>query len=146
MFALFAGIAGFGIGNMVQANSIANALNANFSIPEWVTGVVLVLLVGAVLLGGIDRISSVAGKLVPFMAVAYIVAATLVLLINITEIPAAFGLIFTHAFTPPQPLAALPARLSGQLFDLVWPAAYFQTKQVLDRRPLYMRPHRPKAL
>jgi len=145
-FALFAGIAGFGIGNMVQANSIANALNANFSIPEWVTGVVLVLLVGAVLLGGIDRISSVARKLVPFMAVAYIAAATLVLLINITEIPAAFGLIFTHAFTPPQPLAALPARLSGQLFDLVWPAAYFQTKQVLDRRPLHMRPHRPKAL
>ena len=72
---------------MVQADSIANALNANFSIPEWVTGVVLVLLVGAVLLGGIDRISSVAGKLVPFMAVAYIAAATLVLLINITEIP-----------------------------------------------------------
>ena len=99
-FALFAGIAGFGIGNMVQANSIANALNANFSIPEWITGVVLVLLVGAVLLGGIDRISTVAGKLVPFMAVAYIAAATLVLLINITEIPAAFGLIFTHAFTP----------------------------------------------
>ena len=61
---------------------------------------VLVLLVGAVLLGGIDRISSVAGKLVPFMAVAYIASATLVLLINITEIPAAFGLIFTHAFTP----------------------------------------------
>jgi AGCS family alanine or glycine:cation symporter len=55
---------------MVQANSIANALNANFSIPEWVTGVVLVLLVGAVLLGGIDRISTVAGKLVLFMAVA----------------------------------------------------------------------------
>ena len=76
-FALFAGIAGFGIGNMVQANSIANALNANFSIPEWVTGVVLVLLVGAVLLGGIDRISSVAGKLVPFMAVAYIACCNL---------------------------------------------------------------------
>jgi len=70
---------------MVQANSIANALNANFSIPEWIIGVVLVLLVGAVLLGGIDRISTMAGKLVPFMAVAYIAAATLVLLINVTK-------------------------------------------------------------
>ena len=93
-FALFAGIAGFGIGNMVQANSIANALNVNFAIPEWVTGLALVLLVGAVLLGGIERISTVAGKLVPFMAVAYIAAATLVLLINVAEIPAAIGLIF----------------------------------------------------
>ena len=127
-FALFAGIAGFGfgigigigigIGNMVQANSIANALNANFSIPEWVTGVVLVLLVGAVLLGGIDRISSVAGKLVPFMAVAYIAAATLVLLINITEIPAAFGLIFTHAFTP-------SAATGGFAGAAVWAAIRF---------------------
>ncbi|MDC1058539.1 alanine/glycine:cation symporter family protein [Planktomarina temperata] len=109
-FALFAGIAG--IGNMVQANSIANALNANFSIPEWVTGVVLVLL------GGIDRISSVAGKLVPFMAVAYIAAATLVLLINITEIPAAFGLIFTHAFTP-------SAATGGFAGAAVWAAIRF---------------------
>lgn len=117
-FALFAGIAGFGIGNMVQANSIANALNANFSIPEWVTGVVLVLLIGAVLLGGIDRISSVAGKLVPFMAVAYIAAATLVLLINITEIPAAFGLIFTHAFTP-------SAATGGFAGAAVWAAIRF---------------------
>ena len=99
-FALFAGIAGFGIGNMVQTNSIANALNVNFAIPEWVTGLALVLLVGAILLGGIERISTVAGKLVPFMAVAYIAAATLVLLINVAEIPAAIGLIFTHAFTP----------------------------------------------
>ena len=117
-FALFAGIAGFGIGNMVQANSIANALNANFSIPEWITGVVLVLLVGAVLLGGIDRISTVAGKLVPFMAVAYIAAATLVLLINITEIPAAFGLIFTHAFTP-------SAATGGFAGAAVWAAIRF---------------------
>jgi AGCS family alanine or glycine:cation symporter len=53
-FALFASIAGFGIGNMVQANSIANTLNANFTIPEWLTGIVLVVLVGAVLLGGLQ--------------------------------------------------------------------------------------------
>ena len=117
-FALFAGIAGFGIGNMVQANSIANALNVNFAIPEWVTGLALVLLVGAVLLGGIERISTVAGKLVPFMAVAYIAAATLVLLINVAEIPAAIGLIFTHAFTP-------TAATGGFAGAAVWAAIRF---------------------
>ncbi len=99
-FALFAGVAGFGIGNMVQANSIANALNANFAIPEWLTGILLVVLVGAVLLGGIERIASVAGKLVPIMAIAYIAAGTLVLALNAGAIPGAFALIFKHAFTP----------------------------------------------
>lgn len=117
-FALFAGVAGFGIGNMVQANSIANALSANFAIPEWVTGVVLVVLVGAVLLGGIERISDIAGKLVPFMAVAYIAAATIVLALNADAIPGAFGLIFTHAFTP-------SAATGGFAGAAVWAAIRF---------------------
>jgi AGCS family alanine or glycine:cation symporter len=117
-FALFAGIAGFGIGNMVQANSIANALNANFAIPEWITGVVLVVLVGAVLLGGIERIATVAGKLVPLMAVGYIAAGSLILIINLPEIPAAFGLIFKHAFTP-------TAATGGFAGAAVWAAIRF---------------------
>ncbi len=117
-FALFAGIAGFGIGNMVQANSIANALQANFAIPEWLTGIVLVVLVGAVLLGGIHRISTVAGKLVPFMAVAYIGASAIVLILNAGAIPATFGLIFTHAFTP----AAATGGFAGAA---VWAAIRF---------------------
>ena len=117
-FALFAGIAGFGIGNMVQSNSIANALNANFAIPEWLTGVVLVVLVGAVLLGGIERIAAVAGKLVPIMAIGYITAGALVLLLNISAIPAAFALIFTHAFSP----AAATGGFAGAA---VWAAIRF---------------------
>ena len=117
-FALFAGIAGFGIGNMVQSNSIANALNANFAIPEWLTGVVLVVLVGAVLLGGIERIAAVAGKLVPVMAIGYILAGSLVLLLNIGAIPAAFALIFTHAFSP----AAATGGFAGAA---VWAAIRF---------------------
>ena len=100
LFALFAGVAGFGIGNMVQSNSIADALQTNFAVPEWVTGLVLLVLVGAVLLGGLQRISSVAGALVPIMAIAYIAASTIVLAINADQIPTAFGLIFTHAFSP----------------------------------------------
>ncbi|MDA7948916.1 MAG: sodium:alanine symporter family protein [Hyphomicrobiaceae bacterium] len=117
-FALFAGIAGFGIGNMVQANSIAHALNVNFAIPHWLTGVVLVGLVGAVLLGGIERIAHVAGKLVPLMAVGYIAAGMLVLILNVTEIPAAFGLIFQHAFSP----AAATGGFAGAA---VWAAIRF---------------------
>ena len=117
-FALFASIAGFGIGNMVQANSIANALNANFAIPEWLTGIVLVVLVGAVLLGGIERISTVAGKLVPIMAIAYIGAGTLVLALNADAIPGAFSLIFTHAFTP-------TAATGGFAGAAVWAAIRF---------------------
>ena len=100
LFALFAGVAGFGIGNMVQSNSIAAALQTNFAVPEFVTGVILMVLVGAVLLGGLQRISSVAGALVPVMAIAYIAASTIVLAINADQIPTAFGLIFTHAFSP----------------------------------------------
>jgi AGCS family alanine or glycine:cation symporter len=99
-FALFASVAGFGIGNMVQANSVAHALNNSLALPEWVTGAVLFLLVGAVLIGGIQRIAAVAGKLVPFMAITYIAAGTLVLVLNLGAIPEAFRLIFTHAFTP----------------------------------------------
>ena len=99
-FAGFGAIAGFGIGNTVQANSVADVLNSSYGIPAWVTGVVLLVLVGAVILGGIKRIAQVAGRLVPFMAVAYLLAGLIVLAINAAEIPAAFGLIFTHAFTP----------------------------------------------
>lgn len=99
-FALFGGLAGFGIGNMVQSNSIAEAVSSSFGIPHLVTGIVLAGLTGFVLLGGIKRIGAVAEKLVPGMCIAYIVAALFVLITNASGIPAAFGLIFSHAFSP----------------------------------------------
>ncbi|MTI03415.1 sodium:alanine symporter family protein, partial [Roseibium sp. RKSG952] len=99
-FALFGAIAAFGIGNGVQANGVAQVLESNFGLNTSVTGVVLMVLTAAVILGGITRIGAVAGKLVPFMAVAYIIAGLLVLLINIGEIGNALSLVFTHAFTP----------------------------------------------
>ena len=99
-FAAFAGLAGFGIGNMVQANSVADALEASFGVPFWVTGVVLALLVGLVLIGGIKRIGTVAGALVPLMAIGYIGAGSIVLAMNAGAIPGAFRLIFEHAFSP----------------------------------------------
>ncbi|MDF3196009.1 sodium:alanine symporter family protein [Pseudomonas sp. 1928-m] len=99
-FAIFGGFAGFGIGNMVQVNSMAAALHTTFNIPLWVTGVVTMLFVGMVILGGIKRIGKVAATLVPFMCVAYIIAALVVLVVNASEIPKAFEMIFTYAFTP----------------------------------------------
>lgn len=100
LFAIFAAVAGFGIGNTVQANSVADVLQSNFGIPTWLTGLVLMVLVGLVLIGGIRRIGQVASSLVPVMAIAYVIAGLAVLAINAEEIPAAFSLIFTHAFSP----------------------------------------------
>ena len=99
-FAIFGAVAAFGIGNAVQVNSMAAALDNSFGVPEWVTGVVVAALVGIVVIGGIRRIGDVAGKLVPAMIVLYLGAALLILAINVTAIPDAIGLIFTHAFTP----------------------------------------------
>jgi alanine or glycine:cation symporter, AGCS family len=100
LFAGFGAIAGFGIGNTVQANSVANVINTSFGVPNLVTGLVLMVLTAGVILGGIKRIGAVAGKLVPFMAVAYIAAGLVVLLINISELGNAISMVFTYAFTP----------------------------------------------
>ena len=100
LFALFGALASFGIGNTVQANSVAHALETQFSIPLWVTGVGLLLLTAAVVLGGIKRIAQVAGKLVPFMAIAYLTAGLIVLITHFSEIPTAIALIIESAFTP----------------------------------------------
>lgn len=100
LFAIFGTIAGFGIGNTVQSNSVASVIESNFGLPTWASGVVLMVLVGAVLIGGIKRIGLVAGKLVPFMAIAYVGAGLVVLAINSEQIPHALSLVFTHAFSP----------------------------------------------
>lgn len=98
-FAFFGAFAGFGIGNMVQANSVADVMHTSFGISKLGTGIVLALLVGLVLIGGIRWIAQVAGKLVPAMAIAYVTAGLVVLILNASEIPAALSLIFSSAFT-----------------------------------------------
>lgn len=117
-FAFFASIAGFGIGNMVQANSVADALASSFAVPHWLTGLVLVALVGTVLIGGIERIAAVADMLVPFMAIAYVGACLLVMVANAAAIPTAFQLVFEHAFSP----AAASGGFAGAA---VWAAMKF---------------------
>ena len=98
-FALFGTIAAFGIGNTIQANSVADAAATNLNIPHGWTGLILAVMTAIVLIGGIKWIGQVAGKLVPFMAVAYIVGSLSIIIMNIDGVPAALGLIVSDAFT-----------------------------------------------
>ncbi|SDM04466.1 alanine/glycine:cation symporter family protein [Halarsenatibacter silvermanii] len=100
LYAFLAGVAALGIGNMVQSNTLAEAARDGFAVPEYITGVVVVFFVALVILGGIKRIGRVAERLVPIMAVFYIIGAIIILILNITEIPAAFADIFRLAFSP----------------------------------------------
>ena len=100
LFAIFAFIAAFGIGNMVQSNSVADSVKASFGIPNWVTGIILATFTAMVILGGIKSIAKVTQILVPFMIIIYITAASVILLMKISAIPQIFALIFQHAFTP----------------------------------------------
>lgn len=97
-FALFGSLAGFGLANTVQSNAVSQVLETNFAVPTVVSGLVMAVLVGTVLLGGIKRIAVVAGKLVPFMALLYISATLLILITHATDIPAAIVLVVDSAF------------------------------------------------
>ena len=98
-FALFGGLAGFGIANTVQSNSVSQVMHDSFSVPPLVTGLVLMLLVAAVILGGIRRIASVASWLVPMMALSYILMSLVVIIVHLSEVPAAIVTIVESART-----------------------------------------------
>ncbi|HUW50333.1 MAG TPA: sodium:alanine symporter family protein [Sulfuricella sp.] len=100
LFALFTALATFGIGNMTQANAAAKIFEATFHVAPWVTGIVLMTLTALVILGGIRSIGKFTSLLVPFMIIGYVGSALVVLALNITEIPHAFYLIFSSAFSP----------------------------------------------
>ena len=100
VFAVFAAIAAFGIGNMMQSNAVAGILQETFGTNPAVTGLVLTVLTAAVILDGIRWIGRFTGVLVPVMIVGYCAAGLVVLALNIERIPSAFGLIFQYAFTP----------------------------------------------
>ncbi len=100
LFAVFASIAAFGIGNGVQSQAVADALNRSFSLPHWLTGLVVATCVGAVILGGIKSIGRFTAVFVPMMIILYMGAAGLVILLNISHVPEALRLVFQGAFTP----------------------------------------------
>lgn len=98
-FAIFTAVDAFGIGNMVQANSISVLLQESLSVPQWVSGIVMTILTALVILGGIRSIARVCEVLVPFMALAYIGGCLVLLAIGWSTIPATVTLIVKSAFT-----------------------------------------------
>jgi AGCS family alanine or glycine:cation symporter len=99
LFAFFAAIAAFGIGNMVQSNSVAAALNTSFGVPLWGTGLGIALLTGAVILGGIKSIGRFTEFFVPVMIGAYMLGSGVVIALHLERVPEAFRLIFSEAFS-----------------------------------------------
>lgn len=99
LFALFAVIASFGIGNLTQANSISDSIHSTFNVPVSVTGVILTVLSLIIIVGGIKTISKVSSIVVPFMAVFYIIAGLIVIIGNISNLPAGIAMIFKMAFS-----------------------------------------------
>ncbi|MCI8311137.1 MAG: alanine:cation symporter family protein [Lachnospiraceae bacterium] len=98
IFSVFCFLASFGIGNMTQANSIASGLSDSFGVPTYITAAVVMFFVALVIVGGIKRIASVTEKIVPFMAVFYILGGLVVILMHADKVPGAFAMIFTEAF------------------------------------------------
>jgi alanine or glycine:cation symporter, AGCS family len=99
LFAIFGMIAAFGIGNMVQSNSVANVLATTYDVPTLATGLIIALIAAIVIVGGVRRIADVAGRLVPLMAVGYLVAASTILILNYERVPGAFATIISSAFS-----------------------------------------------
>jgi len=99
LFAVFTAVAAFGIGNMVQANSISVMLKETMNISPWVSGAVMMALAGVVIIGGIKSIAKACGYLVPVMAVFYVLGCLVVLVLKINTIPDTIALIIKSAFT-----------------------------------------------
>lgn len=111
LFAFFAVVASFGIGNLTQANSISSALHTTFQVPVWVTGIILTVLSLVIIIGGIKSISKVSQVVVPLMAVFYIIAGIIIIIGNIQNLPAGVAMIFKMAFS----LEAVGGGLCGSI-------------------------------
>ena len=101
VFAFFATIAGFGIGNMFQAKAVVDVVGSNLGVPNWQTGLVMAVLTFLVIIGGVKRIGQVAEFLVPFMAVIYILGGlAIIVAMHLRDVPAGLAFIVRNAFTP----------------------------------------------
>jgi AGCS family alanine or glycine:cation symporter len=99
LFSLFGSLAAFGIGNTVQANTVATAVESSLHLPVWISGLVMAVFTGAVIIGGVRRLGAVAATLVPFMAISYFAGALIIILLNVEKVPTALMTIIHHAFT-----------------------------------------------
>lgn len=117
-FAAMAVICSFLTGNAVQANTVADTMYSTFQIPSWISGIVTATFVGVVIVGGIKRIGQVTARLMPLMAIIYVLGALIILTLNAGDVIPAFGTIFTSAFTPEAGLFGVGSGLF--LTTLVW--------------------------
>lgn len=99
LFAFFAVVASFGIGNMTQGNSISGALKANFNVPTWLSGIIITVFALLIIVGGIKSISKVSSVVVPVMAIFYVICGLIVIIGNISNLPAGLAMIFKMAFS-----------------------------------------------
>jgi len=118
MFAVCAVISSFGSGNSIQAFTVADQIRADLGVPTWITGIVTASLVAAVILGGIKRIGNVTSKLVPYMAVIYVVGGLTVLVMNLGTIPGVLAEIFSSAFRPAAQIGGFAG--GSFIFMLTW--------------------------
>ncbi|HPJ38415.1 MAG TPA: sodium:alanine symporter family protein [Spirochaetota bacterium] len=118
LFAAAASISAMGQGNSIQAFTVAHQLQTDFGIEPWITGLVLAVIVGSVIIGGIKRIASVTQILTPLMTVIYLAAGIIILVVNLDRLPAAFSTIFSTAFSPP----GVTGGFAGSFFmhTLIW--------------------------
>ncbi len=124
-------------GNMFQAWNVAQVTNQYFpTVPQPAVGIILAVLVGLVIIGGIKRIGGVAGRLVPFMCVTYMLAAILVVVMKLDEVPAMFKLIFTHAFSPTDAQGAFIGGTLGYAFLMGMKRALFSSEAGQGSAPI----------
>ncbi|MBI3171483.1 MAG: amino acid carrier protein, partial [Hydrocarboniphaga effusa] len=123
-------------GNMFQAWAVADTTHAYFGVPQWLSGLILATLTGAVILGGIKRIGQVAGYLVPVMCAIYIVCGLYVLIVNAAKLPDIFRLIFASAFAPAEASGAFTGAVMGTA--LIWGMrrALFSSESGLGTAPM----------
>lgn len=136
IFALLVMLFGITGGNMFQAWAVADTTHAYFGVPQWVTGLVLATLTGAVLLGGVKRLGQVAGLLVPVMCGVYVTCGLYVLVVNAERLPDVFRLIFACAFAPAEASGAFTGAVMGTA--LIWgmKRALFSSEAGLGTAPM----------
>lgn len=100
LFCIFTSIAAFGIGNMVQANSISSMLQNNYNVSPYISGLVMAILTGVVIIGGVKSIAKVCELLVPFMAIFYVIGCVIILILNASYLGETISVIFSSAFSP----------------------------------------------
>lgn len=136
LFAIFAALAAFGIGCMTQSNSIAVACNENYGIPKWIAGILVAACVAIVILGGVKSISKVCEKLVPFMAIFYVVGCIIILVMNYDYIIPSIVVIVKSAFSPQAGFGGTAGFLVSQAIRYGCARGLFSNESGLGSAPL----------